>query len=150
MIQQRSLPANFGRAFFIFQLKFFCMSIRIILLIGLGGFAGSVLRYWMQGLLQSRFPGAFPVGTFAVNFVGSFLIGILFARLYQGALNESYRALLIVGLCGGFTTFSSFSYEVFAMLREGHFLLALAYVFTSVVLCLAATAGGMFLFEKNG
>lgn len=125
------------------------MSIRLLLLVGIGGFIGSAGRYGMQYWVQTKFPGTFPVGTFLVNSIGSFLIGILFARVSEGALNENYRALLIIGLCGGFTTFSSFSYEIFAMLREGHFFPALSYVVTSVALCLAATAGGVFLFTKK-
>lgn len=125
------------------------MNIRLLLLVGIGGFIGSSGRYWMHYWVQTKFPGAFPAGTFAVNCIGSFLIGILFARVYEGALNENYKALLIVGFCGGFTTFSSFSYEIFAMLRSGHFLPALSYVLTSVALCLAATAGGAFLFTKK-
>jgi len=103
----------------------------------------------MQGLVQTKWEGAFPTGTFAVNVLGSFLIGILSARFCEGALNENYKALLIAGFCGGFTTFSSFSFEVFLLLRQGHFFLALTYAFLSLALCLAAAAGGMFLFTRR-
>ena len=109
-----------------------------VLLIGLGGFVGSVLRYWMSGLAQ---PAAgrtgFPVGTLFVNTLGCLAIGLL-SELAEtrGFLTADARALLIVGLLGGFTTFSAFANETVSALRDGALGLATANVLASVGTCL--------------
>ncbi|HEX4951778.1 MAG TPA: fluoride efflux transporter CrcB [Thermoanaerobaculia bacterium] len=93
---------------------------RSALLVGLGGFAGSVCRYWLGGAVH-RFAGAaFPWGTLAVNLLGCFVIGWLagLAEL-RGVLSAELRLLLLVGFLGGFTTFSSFGWETFSLLRGG-------------------------------
>ena len=111
------------------------------LLIGLGGAAGSVLRYWLTGLVQSGAGGtAFPLGTLAVNVVGCFAVGLLAELAGSRAFfDPGMRGLLIVGLIGGFTTFSTFAYET---LRATP-LVAVANVLLSVCLGLSAVwAGG--------
>ena len=118
-----------------------------VLLVGVGGFVGSVLRYWMSGLVQAAAPGSsFPVGTFAVNVVGCLLIGVL-SELAEarGFLAPDSRALLIVGLLGGFTTFSAFANETVNALRDGASIVAAANILASVGACLFAVWAGRML-----
>ena len=111
-------------------------------LIAFGGAAGSVLRYacsrWWNG------PG-FPYGTLAVNIIGSFLIGLMFA-LFSKQADEQKRLLLITGFCGGFTTFSAFSLEGLQMLQQARFSSFFLYTFATISLGLAATYIGFKLF----
>lgn len=120
------------------------MSLTACLLVMLGGAAGSLLRYVasLALLAQSR---DLPWGTIGVNVAGSLLIGVLAALIPPGGRNpqaENLRLLLMVGLCGGFTTFSSFSLQTLALLRNGAPLRACLNVALSVVLCTAAVAVG--------
>jgi CrcB protein len=118
-----------------------------VLLIGIGGFVGSILRYWISGLAQDvAAQGAFPIGTLMVNVVGCLAIGVL-SELAEarGFLTSDTRAFLIVGLLGGFTTFSTFANETVGTLRDGAYPLALANVAASVGLCLAAVWAGRSL-----
>lgn len=105
--------------------------------VGCGGFVGSVLRY-LCGFLH--FEGtAFPVTTLGINIFGSFLIMFIAGIfLHQTALSEQWQLLLRVGLCGGFTTFSTFSAETLNLIEQGNYALAAAYATASVVLCLGA------------
>jgi fluoride exporter len=115
-----------------------------VLLIGLGGFMGSILRYWLSGLAQDTVPGSvFPVGTLFVNVLGCLAIGAL-SELAEarGFMSSEARALLIVGLLGGFTTFSAFANETVNALRDGAWVLALANVALSVTVCVAAVGAG--------
>lgn len=117
-----------------------------LLWVGLGGFAGSVLRYGAGigiAALCTISDGQgmrFPLGTLAVNVVGSLLIGILLRYVEQGS---AQHLLGVVGFCGGFTTFSTFSLESVRLLRDGHHTLALTYIGLSLVLCIGATFLGM-------
>lgn len=113
---------------------------RLTLLIGLGGAAGSVLRYWLAGLVHRRLGDAgFPAGTLAVNVAGCLAIGALTALAEsRGAGSPETRALLMVGLLGGFTTFSAFGNETLNLIREGEPLLAGTNVAANVFLGLAA------------
>lgn len=114
-----------------------------LVLIALGGAAGSVLRYLLGGAIQHLSPRGFPVGTLAVNVLGCLLIGIL-ARLFLNMQSASaMRAFLIVGFCGGFTTFSAFSHETMGLVEGGELGRAAVYVMLSVTLCLGATFAGM-------
>jgi CrcB protein len=115
----------------------------IYLLIALGGAAGSVLRYLLGGVVQRSTGSGFPIGTMVVNVSGCFLIGILVRQFLNMQLSNDLRALLIVGFCGGFTTFSTFSAETLALIEGGEYSRATAYVFLSVILCLLATLTGM-------
>jgi CrcB protein len=114
-----------------------------LILVAVGGAVGSVLRYLIGGAVQHLSPRGYPIGTLSVNFLGCLLIGVL-ARLF---LNEQtaapMRALLIVGFCGGFTTFSAFSHETTGLLEGGEYARAGVYVLLSVCLCLLATFAGM-------
>jgi len=110
---------------------------KAILLVALGGAAGSVLRYAM-GLWLKAAPGAtFPLATFGVNLAGSFLIGLLAGWITRGALSEGVSLLLVTGLCGGFTTFSAFSLEGMRMLQSGAVGTAVLYIGGSTVLGIA-------------
>ena len=120
-----------------------------ILVIFLGGGIGSVCRY-LVGLsitrqLNTAFPtiAAFPAGTFVVNITGCFLIGLFYGIADRHSwLNADWRLFLITGICGGYTTFSSFSNESILLMRNGYFGYFLLYITLSVVLGLLATIGG--------
>ncbi len=118
-----------------------------LLAIGLGGFLGAAGRYLLAGgihrLLKTSW---YPVGTLGVNVLGCLLIGFLSGLVENRELfTPPARLFLLVGLLGGFTTFSTFSYETFGLLREGQFLAAGANIFLQVTLGLAAVFGGYFL-----
>ena len=115
----------------------------IYLLIALGGAGGSVLRYLVGGAIQRSSSSGFPIGTMVVNVTGCFLIGILVRQFLNMQLSNDLRALLVVGFCGGFTTFSTFSAETLALIEGGEYARAIAYVLLSVTLCLLATLAGM-------
>jgi CrcB protein len=120
-----------------------------MILIGAGGFVGSVLRYWLSGLTQNAVPTtAFPIGTLVVNVVGCLAIGVLSELVEaRGFLTPDMRALLIVGLLGGFTTFSAFANESVNAVRDGAYALAFANVILSVGVCLAAVWAGRSLAQ---
>jgi len=115
----------------------------ILFLIALGGAAGSVLRYLLGGRVQHFAPHGFPVGTLTVNVLGCLLIGAL-ARLFLNMQTAGeWRALLMVGFCGGFTTFSTFSIETAGLIEGGEYARAATYIAGSVLLCIMATFLGM-------
>lgn len=105
-----------------------------ILMVGLGGFLGSILRYVISLTINANWSTDFPFGTLFVNLAGSFLIGIIIAAALAGDLNKLMRLLLATGFCGGFTTFSSFSYEFFSLLQNGHTGYAFLYAGSSFIL----------------
>ncbi len=115
-------------------------------LIGLGGALGSMARAWAT-LAVARIAGAtFPWGTILINVLGSFVIGF-FGTLTNGgrfAATAEARAFVMIGICGGFTTFSSFSLQTLELFRQGRAAPALANVALSVALCLAAVAAGHY------
>lgn len=96
--------------------------LRTILIVGTGGFIGSVMRYLLQIFVEKDLTSTFPWGTFIANILGSFIIGIVFALAEKGnVLSAEWRMFLAVGICGGFTTFSSFAYNNLTMLKEHSF-----------------------------
>src|SRR5687768_6678422 len=113
--------------------------------IALGGAVGSVLRYGIGSVLQQRVGAGFPVGTFVVNVTGSLLLGFLVRYLLATPASPELRAALTIGLCGGYTTFSTFSLETLRLLEEGNWGRAGFYVVASVALSLLATAAGLAL-----
>jgi CrcB protein len=110
-------------------------------LVALGGAIGSVGRFWLSGVVADRIGGSFPLGTLAVNISGSFAIG-LFAALTEpdGAwlVRPGFREFFMIGVCGGYTTFSSFSLQTLNLVRDGEWLWAGANTILSVALCLLA------------
>ena len=120
--------------------------IKNILLVGLGGGIGSMLRYISQRMADKVYPIHFPWGTFAVNIIGCFLIGIFWGiSLKSFETNENWKLFLMTGLCGGFTTFSAFTLEGIGLLKEQKLALFFLYVAGSVLVGLAATYLGMKL-----
>lgn len=108
-------------------------------LVAAGGALGSVARYWLAGVVQRFGDHGFPWGTFAVNVLGSFVIGLVMtASLDRGRLDEPARVLLTTGFCGGFTTMSTFGYETLALLHDGERALAAGNAGLTVLACLAA------------
>lgn len=109
------------------------------LAVAIGGAIGSLGRYWMSGWAAAAFGETFPFGTLIVNVAGSFVIG-LFATLTgpDGRLlvEAPWRVFVMVGLCGGFTTFSSFSLQTLNLLRDGEHAYAAGNILLSVVLCM--------------
>lgn len=110
----------------------------IVLWIGLGGFIGALFRYWLSGWIQAGVV-TFPLGTLAVNFIGSFILAlVMFLSEFKGYFGEETRIFLSIGLLGSFTTMSSFSYESFKLLEQQEHMLFSANVVGSVVLTLLA------------
>jgi len=119
----------------------------ILLLIGSGGFVGSVARYLVGRGMQSAFPGlSIPAGTLSVNLIGCLLVGLL-GGLLEGRLTLSAEAqrFFFVGVLGGFTTFSAFGYETFNLLRGPHPLMAGANILAQLVLGIGAVFLGHWL-----
>lgn len=117
--------------------------LRTILLVGIGGFLGSVSRFLVGQGLHRFFDTIFPVGTMAVNILGSFLIGLVYSLAERNDLiGSDMRMFLMVGFCGGFTTFSSFAFDQFNLLKDSGFLYLSFYVGGSVFLGLLAVYFG--------
>ena len=118
--------------------------------IALGGALGSVSRFWLGGLVAEHFGETFPWGTMCINVAGSFVIGVIGALASpEGRMDSQTRAFatqfLMVGVCGGFTTFSSFSLQTLNLIREREWLYAGGNVILSVVLCMVAVWLGWLL-----
>lgn len=121
--------------------------IKLFLAIFFGGGLGSVMRYAVQLVMHERIVAYnFPWATFTVNIIGSFFIGLFYSLSARFNLSEEVRLFLTAGLCGGFTTFSTFSNDNLALIREGQWLAALIYIVLSIVLgvvaCLAGAVSG--------
>jgi CrcB protein len=115
-----------------------------LLLIGLGGFAGAVSRYLVDGWVTDRTAGAFPWGTLAVNLSGSFVLGVLFAVTAERAiLPADIRGPVMIGLIGAYTTFSTFMLESWVLIEDGSYTTAIANLGGSVVLGLVAVVAGL-------
>jgi CrcB protein len=92
------------------------------ILVGLAGLAGTLLRYWLSGVVARRFGETFPWGTMAVNVIGCFLAGAAFYLTEERFLvSPTVRTVILIGLLGGFTTFSSYGLQTFTLIREGEF-----------------------------
>jgi fluoride exporter len=118
-----------------------------LLLVGLGGGIGSILRYATALAISTKY---FPYATLAVNITGSFIIGIIFAiSIKDVVFLNNWRLFLATGICGGFTTFSAFSLENMGLLQSGKIGMAFMYIGLSIVLGIAATFLGYQLINKN-
>jgi fluoride exporter len=110
--------------------------IKNLLLVGLGGSIGSMVRYAASLLIKSKL---FPFATLSVNIIGSFIIGLVFAMsIKEDGISDNWKLFLTPGICGGFTTFSAFSLENVELLQSGKIGMALTYIILSVVLGIAA------------
>lgn len=117
----------------------------MLLLIGLGGFFGAVLRYLISGWIQNGFL-SFPLGTLGVNFIGSFFLSlVMYLSEYKGLFNEETRIFLTIGLLGAFTTMSTFSYESFRLLEQKETLLLSLNVLGTIILTFLAVYLGKFV-----
>jgi fluoride exporter len=127
-----------------------CLGRTVTLLwIGIGGFVGANARYVLGRAIIDRYGYAFPWGTLTINVVGSLLIGMVLELIAQRAVGDpAYRLLLVVGFLGGFTTFSTFAFEVVTLLEDERWLRAGAYVVASNVLAVAACLAGVVFVRR--
>ncbi|HPH86272.1 MAG TPA: fluoride efflux transporter CrcB [Ferruginibacter sp.] len=121
--------------------------IKNVLIIGAGGFIGTVLRYLTTLFFTKQFPGLlFPLGTWMVNIIGCLVIGIVFGLSQRFMFHDSpWRMFLTIGICGGYTTFSAFAYENILLLQQSDYTTFALYAISSFVLCLLAVWIGLSL-----
>ena len=113
------------------------------ILIGVAGLIGTLLRYWLSGFVAQQYGVRFPWGTIVVNLVGCLFAGVVFHLTEERLLlNPTFRAVILVGLLGGFTTFSAYGLQTFALIRDGAFGLATLNVVVSNVLGLLMVWAG--------
>ena len=123
-------------------------SFKLFLIVFAGSGIGGVARYSMQSWIFKLYPFTFPIGTFIVNMIGCLLIGIFYALSEKGnLLTPEWRMALTTGFCGGFTTFSTFSYENMNLLRTGDYLYFVLYALGSVILGTAAVYLGIITIK---
>ena len=120
---------------------------KLLIAIGTGSFIGGACRYLLSQFIQEKFLSTFPFGTLGVNVLGCALIGLVFGLSERGAMSQEWRLFIATGILGGFTTFSAFSHETFALLRDGQFLYAFIYITATVVLGILATFLGFTLLK---
>jgi len=122
------------------------LNFKAFLLVGIGGAAGSMLRYGIGAALSRYVTNPFPIGTFSINVIGSLIIGILFGLVARNQwLQEGGMLLLASGFCGGFTTFSTFALENVTMLQKGQSMIAFLYLGASVIVGLLLCRMGIWL-----
>jgi fluoride exporter len=124
------------------------MNIYKILLVGLGGSLGSMLRYVSARTIDTRINSGFPYGTLTVNLVGSLIIGIVYAITVRKTGSDNWRVFLGAGFCGGFTTFSAFAVENLNMINQRMFSSSLVYITGSILLGVLAVAIGTWIGNK--
>ncbi|NLJ42228.1 MAG: fluoride efflux transporter CrcB [Bacteroidales bacterium] len=120
--------------------------LRTLLLVGAGGFLGSVSRFLASRFFQSNLQSVFPLGTFIVNITGCFLIGLIYGLSERSTMfSPGWKMFLTAGFCGGFTTFSTFANENLALLRDGAFFHFFLYTGLSIFVGIAATFIGILI-----
>jgi CrcB protein len=120
-----------------------------LIFIAAGGAIGALMRFGVSNGIHALFGRGFPYGTLTANVLGSFLIGIFYIALVERlSLGPEWRALIIIGLLGAFTTFSSFSLETFNLVENGELIKAVLNVFANVLICLIATWIGILLARE--
>jgi fluoride exporter len=119
---------------------------KYLVFVALGGASGSVSRYLLANWVHGLWEGKLPMGTLLVNVLGSFAIGVLYVLVVERQfIHADWRAVLMVGFLGAFTTFSTFSLETINLFEAGHFLHALAYMLGSAVICVVCAGIAMQL-----
>ena len=119
-----------------------------LIIIGAGGAFGAVARHLVGVFVIRHVSWAFPLGTFLVNLSGCFFIGLLYGIAVRYSwLTLEWRLFLITGICGGYTTFSSFSFESISLVRQGNYTYFFLYVLGSVILGLLATVIGIMVIK---
>jgi len=119
------------------------LSWQTLLAIGSGGFIGSVLRAYLNGVVNRHLPHALPFGTLSVNLMGSFIIGLLFALfMHTSAFSPTMKSFLTTGFLGGLTTYSTFALETFWLFNQGSLFLALSNALLNVVGTILAAGSG--------
>src|SRR3989338_8290747 len=119
--------------------------VKMLVVVGTGGFIGTILRYILGGIPYKFLDTSFPLGTLLVNFIGAFLIGYFMETAFRSTISDMTRMFVAIGILGGFTTFSTFSYETIALLRSGNTLYALLNMLLTNFLCFGGTLLGMKL-----
>jgi fluoride exporter len=126
----------------------FVFMLKNVLLVGLGGGLGSILRYISSVVINRHFDSKFPLATLAVNITGSLLIGIVLGFLQKNNLGDAgWKYILAIGFCGGFTTFSAFAWENANLINNSFTALSLVYVFISIATCIFAVFAGIWLIK---
>lgn len=124
------------------------MLVKSILIAGFGGFIGTVLRYLVSRYFQLNYISVFPWGTFTVNIIGSFLIGIFYGLSEKGnMMSPEWRVFFTIGLCGGFTTFATLSNDAFILLQGREFFRFAAYAGLSFIFGLCAVFFGRLIIN---
>ncbi|MDA0790569.1 MAG: fluoride efflux transporter CrcB [Proteobacteria bacterium] len=117
-----------------------------LLAIAVGGALGALARFWSTNFITGLLGAGFPYGILIVNVIGSLLIGIAFVVLVERTeAHGAVRSFVMVGLLGAFTTFSTFSLQTLGLIEAGRLIAALAYVFGSVLLCMAGVTLGVYI-----
>jgi len=116
-----------------------------VLAIFIGGGLGSILRYMVGILMLKNIHVNFPFATFLVNIVGSFILGFLYVLFVdKPEMSPALKLALTVGFCGGLTTFSTFSLEMFEMIKSAEYIQAVVYVLLSIIICVAVVSVGAY------
>ena len=114
------------------------------IVIAVGGAFGAISRFWITTNVDKLYPATYPWGTFIVNLIGCFFIGLLFVLFSEKLLlADNVRSLLVVGFLGAMTTFSTFSLDALVLIEQGQYGMAFSYLLGSVVVCLIATFVGI-------
>ncbi len=122
---------------------------KLILIVGLGGFLGTISRYLIQLFTSNYNQSSFPFATLFINLLGCFLIGVLYSLSNKyNILNNELKLFFTTGFCGGFTTFSSFSMESFTLLKNENYYYLFLYIFLSVVIGIFFTFVGYSIFKN--
>ena len=119
-----------------------------VIIVGFGGFFGSIFRYLIYLLSNNLIGYSIPFGTILVNVLGCFLIGLIYQIFSDTiSLSDNLKLFMTIGFLGGFTTFSAFSLDVFLLYQSNSKLVAIIYIFITLVLSLLAMLGGMWIFK---